>query len=79
MDGMAMSNGMELSLENELAIRQQFRTMARMGITVYRSGVEYPPLSEDDYVRAAEEQVYVDLCREHKGRIVFWDNLVIRP
>ena len=70
---------MELSLENELAIRQQFRAMARMGITVYRTGIEYPPLSEDDYVRAAEEQHPVDLCREHKGRIVFWDNLAIRP
>lgn len=76
---MRRTNGTGMSVENELAIRQQFRTMTRMGITVYRTGVEFPPLTEDDYVRAAEEEHHVDLCRERNGRIVFWDNLVIRP
>jgi hypothetical protein len=70
---------MGLSIEVEHALREQFRRMTRMGITVYRTGVEYPPLTEDDYVAAAEQQQHVDLCREHKGRIVFWDDLAIGP
>lgn len=61
------------------AVRQQYRAMQSLGFTVYRTGVEYPPLSEDEYVDAAECAQRVDLCRERHGRITFWDNLVIRP
>lgn len=64
---------------HESAVREQYRRMKRMGFTAYRAGVEYPPLSEDEYVDAAHHAQRVDLCRERDGRIVFWDNLVIRP
>ncbi|MDW8324949.1 MAG: hypothetical protein RMK99_00145 [Anaerolineales bacterium] len=64
---------------HESAVREQYRMMKRMGFTVYRTGVEYPPLSEDEYVEAAQNAQRVDLCRERDGRILFWDNLVIRP
>jgi hypothetical protein len=53
--------------------------MKQLGFTVYRAGIEHPPMSEDEYVSAARCAQRVDLCRERDGQIVFWDNLVIRP
>lgn len=41
--------------------------MTRMGFTVYRTGTEYPPLTEDEYVDAAARCQRVDLCRERDG------------
>ncbi len=70
---------MPMDTAPEVAIREQYRTMKRMGFTAYRTGVEYPPLSEDEYVAAARNAQRVDLCRERDGQIIFWDNLVIRP
>ncbi len=68
-----------MSFEIESALRHQYRQMARMGFTVYHNGQEYPPLSEDDYIAAADCGRRVDLCRERDGRIIFWDGVFIRP
>lgn len=68
-----------MSIEMELAIRAQFRAMADMGFTIYPAGVEYPPLTEDDYVAAARQGQRVDLCRERGAQITFWDGVIIRP
>jgi hypothetical protein len=68
-----------MSIEMEIAIRSQYRTMAGMGFTVYHSGTEYPPLTEEEYVAAARHGRRVDLCRERGAQITFWDNVIIRP
>ncbi|MBL8057385.1 MAG: hypothetical protein JNK29_11830 [Anaerolineales bacterium] len=68
-----------MTIEMELAIREQFRRMASLGFTVYPTGVEYPPLTEDEYVAAARLGRRVDLCRERGAQIRFWDGVIIGP